>query len=196
MSKSPLQVVELFFPEFSYRANPAARGTSPDAVVTVKIEASVLYCADAQHVARIFVSQDDDSSGKPYTLQVEGYAVFTFEKHLATQTWKKNAAAGVAINAVSILFSGIREAVANATARGPFGSMYLESMIFEPDEIEIDFEQHPKELLPALFATELPADAKVTRVLDDQSPSVSVRSKKRAKKGSSGKSPKPLRKSE
>jgi preprotein translocase subunit SecB len=164
MKKSPVQIVEMFYPTLSYEANPRADSETFDRTLTVDIESRVTYFSDDEHMARLTIRQNAIADNLPYSLNLEAYAVFTFDKESAKQLYGDLVILNLAVNVVSILFSSSREVLAHATSRGPYGASFIEGVIIDAASVEIDFEENPKEMVPRLFGIAPPTSIEVKKV--------------------------------
>lgn len=182
MSKSPIQIVENFYPLFSYEANPGADASKFALNTPVTFTAGVQFEDDGLHIARIILEQDSLNEELPYTLMVHSFASFRFDLQQAKKFYGEGIVFGLAVNVLSILFSSTREAIANATARGPYGPVYVEGVVLEPSNVDISFDKDPHDLVPKLFGISPPAQEDVEIMKQEGLLDGSDRGKKKGKR--------------
>ena len=156
MKRSPVQITELFYPVLSYEANPGADPATFDPTMPVDVKSSVAYCSDDEHMVRLTFSQSTVAENFPYSVNLEAYAVFTFDKESAKELYGELIIMNLSVNVVSILFSSAREVLAHATARGPYGAVYIEGVVIDACSVEINFDEDPKKMIPRIFGVKSP----------------------------------------
>ena len=163
MKPSPLQLEWLVYPAASFRAKPADPGV--DGATPIKVTAQVTYHLDAPHSIELSLSSDDDqASSTPYTFAIEAVAAFTFDLVQARTAYKNVPAAAlpqvIAVNVARIVYSAARELLATFTARAPYGSVLVESVLIGPEDVEIASVDSQKKVMQKLFELEPPAAPK------------------------------------
>lgn len=164
MSKSPISITEIFYPVMAFRAVPGGDVNSFSETMPVRITAAVRYGGDGSHLARLTIEQPDVAPNRPYTIELEAFAAFSFDKAKAKIFYGERIISSLSVNVVSILFSSAREAIANFTARGPFSSVYIDGEVFDSQSVDVGFDADPQLLFPDLFDLPAPDDAVVTKM--------------------------------
>lgn len=162
MKKSPAQILEIFYPALSYEANTQADSSTFPPTMAVTISAGVAYCSDDEHMVKLTLRQDSVAENIPYTVSLEAYAVFTFDKEYAREFYGSNVVPSLSLNVASIVLSSVREMLANATSRGPYGSAFIEGVVLDLENVEITFEEDLNEMIPRIFGLMTP-QKKVTK---------------------------------
>lgn len=152
MKPSPLQLEKTEYPAISVRANPSAESKLLDVALPVKVEASVFYELDGRHFARLSLSQHNKLY--PYEVDIEAFTMFSIDAAGCAAAYKSAFNPGViAANIARILYSGARELLAFVTSRAPYGVAPIESVIIEPQDVEIQFEENEiDQILEKIFS--------------------------------------------
>ena len=163
MKPSPLQLEWLVYPAASFRAQPADAGA--DVATPIKVAAQVTYHLDAPHSIELTLSSDDEqASSGPYVFAIEAVAAFTFDLAQARAAYGNTPAAALprvlAVNVARIVYSAARELLATFTARAPYGSVLVESVLIGPEDVEIASVDSQKKVMQKLFELEPPAAPK------------------------------------
>ncbi|MEA9575680.1 hypothetical protein [Xanthomonas campestris] len=151
MKPSPLLLEKTEYPTISVRANPLADAKFLDVALPVSVEAGVFYELDGRHFARITLTQEDEKY--PYTVDIEAFVMFSMDSAGCAAAYKESFNPGViAANVARILYSGARELLAFVTARAPFGAVPIVSLLIEPPDVEVLFEDEKvEEILNTIF---------------------------------------------
>lgn len=151
MKTSPLRLNWITYPEVSYKSNVAAQ---PTEIVRATISAVVRYALNGAHTCELRLSSSQDDSSH-YTLVVDALASFGFDLEIARDVYKSSTpeflATTIAVNVTRILYASAREMVAIITARAPFGSAVIESLLIEPPDVRISSDEAPEVILQELF---------------------------------------------
>lgn len=139
MKISPLQLERPEYPEVSVRANPRVDEKLVDEPLPIKVEAGVSFEADGRHFVYISIRQEDENF--PYVVRLNAFSIFTFDPEGCRAAYKSAFNPGViGANVARMLFSGARELLAFVTSRAPWGSASLPSLMIEPSDVELQFE--------------------------------------------------------
>jgi hypothetical protein len=115
--------------------------------------AGVTWSIDGEHTALIELENTEDEA--PYRFKVKVIAVFSFDFDIAVSQYKVSSGIQlpkyIAVNIVRILYAGAREHIAMMTARAPLGALMLQSVLFEPKDIEVGSIESPAEILSTIF---------------------------------------------
>lgn len=160
MKTSHLQLEWVRYPQASYKAIPSDQDDFPPA--KTKIEARVNYDLDGSHFAWLKLSSGDEPT-RGYDFELEAVATFRFDLEIAANAYKasnENLPRILAVNIVRMLYASAREMLAVLTARAPYGSVVIEGVLIEPDDVTIGSEVKPEIVLRELFKIEAtPAQA-------------------------------------
>jgi hypothetical protein len=140
MKLSPLQLDPPEYPIVVAKATPNVDEALHKTPLPIKVSGRVLYDSSGEHFAYISVEQKDETH--PYVLQIDAYAPFKIDIEGCRQAYK--AAFNpevVAVNVARVLFSGARELLAVVTSRGPWGTANLPTVLIDPSDVEIGFEE-------------------------------------------------------
>lgn len=155
MKLSPFTLDFVVYPSFTFDSNPNYKDGMPSKVIIPAVEAEVIYRFDGGHFARLNLSFANEQEDHPYSFELHVLSNFTFDRELAIEAYKQSAPRVMAVNVARVLYSGAREFLANATARGPFGSLMLQSMMLEPGDVKIQSDRDEKEVKAHLFGSDL-----------------------------------------
>ncbi len=163
MKPSPLQLEWLVYPAASFRARPTDAGI--DGAIPVKVTAHVTYHLNAPHSIELSLSSDDDQApAAPYVFEIEAVAAFTFELAQARAAYSSVPAAALprvlAVNVARIVYSAARELLATFTARAPYGSVLVESVLIGPEDVKVTSVESQEKVLQELFKLDPTATAK------------------------------------
>lgn len=159
MKASPLRLEWLAYPAASfqalYREQPACGG------VATKVSASVAYSLDGVHSVELKLSsRDDDAASAAYSFAVEAVAGFTFDLEVARAAYSNSSAESlprvIAVNMARIVYSSARELLATFTARAPYGSVLIDSVLIGPEDIRVGSNEPEEQVLEKIFGLEPP----------------------------------------
>lgn len=167
MKPSPLQLEWLIYPAASFQA--LDMGPEPAGAVPVKVFAHVTYHRDTSHSVELTLHSDDEQAqNAPYTFKVEAVASFTFDLAQARVAYGNTPPPAlpqvIAVNVARIVYSAARELLATLTARAPHGSVFVESVLIGPEDVQIRSVEPQEKVLQALFGVKTPGSAKKTAV--------------------------------
>jgi hypothetical protein len=89
-----------------------------------------------------------------YSFDITAVAIFTFDYEIAKKEYRSEGfkvAQFIAANITRIVYSGARELLAAMTARAPYGTAMLDSLLIEPKDISIGSDADPKVILSEIF---------------------------------------------
>lgn len=157
MKPSPLQLKWVTYPAASFEADDDFSGDSSEPIAAT-VEASVEYDLDGSHVAYVTIANDPEKAS-PYKFSIFAMAQFSFDLERAKENYKPKHVGIlppiIAVNVCRILYAGARDLLATFTARAPYQSAILDSVLLEPTDVQIKSEVPPKEIIQKLFgATE------------------------------------------
>lgn len=157
MKPSPLQLKWLVYPAAQFEIIEGYAST-PEPVVQSRVDATVTFNADGQHVVSVSVSNvEDEPIG--YTYAVTAVGQFEVDLDRAKKAYPSRSASHlanmVAVNIARIVYASIREFLAAMTARAPYGTARLSSVILETGDVTIGSDVAQSESLQKIFgATE------------------------------------------
>lgn len=151
MKSSPLLLKWVVYPLASYETltNESTAGEPPP----TKLTAEVRYSLQGEHVAILRLETTDDKVGN-CKFAVEAVGAFSVDAERVKEAYKMPAPAlpvTVAVNVARILYSAARELISTFTARSPTGSVLLESVLIEPDDVKIASDASPQEIISKVF---------------------------------------------
>lgn len=139
MKTSPLQLDLPEYPEVSVRAIPRIDEALLETPLPVVVHVGVSYEADGKHFAFINIRQEDERF--PYVLRLDAFCTFSIDVEGCRAAYKTSFNPGViGANVGRILFSGARELISFVTSRSPWGAATLPSLMIEPGDVELQFE--------------------------------------------------------
>lgn len=152
MKPSPLRLEWISYPSLSFEA----RKSDGNAPISTTVRGRVIFYADGHHAAELHLDSAE-ADGSAYSFAVHVVATFGLELANALQAYKCSAAAlppMVAVNVIRVLYSGARELLATATARGPHGAAMIESVLIEPGDVEIGSVEPMAKILHDVFGVD------------------------------------------
>ncbi|MBB3274284.1 MULTISPECIES: hypothetical protein [unclassified Pseudoxanthomonas] len=157
MKPSPLQLKWVTYPSASFESDDAFDG-EPSEPIAATVEASVEYDLDGAHVAYVTIANDPEKKS-PYKFSIFAMAQFSFDLERARENYKPKHVGVlppiIAVNVCRILYAGARDLLATFTARAPYQSAILDSILLEPTDVKIKSDASPAEIIRQLFgATE------------------------------------------
>lgn len=152
MKTSPLQLNWVAYRKAGFEAQQhEARPDTPPPL----IEATVIFNKDGDHTAWLSVKSDEAGASHAYTFDVEVVATFAIDLALAIQAYKPtnmNSLPGtIATNLARVLYAGVREYLATITARGPWSSILLPSVMLEPSDVRVGWVPDSAEVMRLAF---------------------------------------------
>lgn len=154
MKPSPLELRWIRYSEASYKSPELLEESGAPARVRL-IEASVRFVEDGNHVALMRIGNPEQVNPGSYEFNVEVVALFGLDAALARKVYKASNTAGlvpvVAVNMSRILFASAREFLTMITARAPGRALVLESVLLEPQDIDIASDLEPADILAKVF---------------------------------------------
>ncbi|MCL6619947.1 MAG: hypothetical protein K6T33_09185 [Thermomonas hydrothermalis] len=169
MKASPLQLDWVSYPALQFEAHQLgeqAAATAGGAIPT-NVQARVTYYSDGRHGAELRLESAAEEA--PYTFAVHVAATFRFDLQRALEAYRctPQALPGfVAANIVRVLYSGARELLATATARGPHGPALIESVLIEPADVSIGSMEPIDLVMQKAFGVQPQEDAAPAAVQD------------------------------
>lgn len=159
MEQSPLRLEWLVYPSaaFKFMSQGADVGVV-DSVVPADLDASVVYSIDGKHTAELKLSSGEGSSScGAYKFSVDAVALFSVDIDRAKELYLKDGKdpeslpVTVAVNIARILYSSARELLASFSARGPYGSVMVDSVLIGPKDVRIASSVPRDEILRKVF---------------------------------------------
>jgi len=149
-----LQLNWVTYPEASYEVNTDFDGDE-SLPIDVEVDAEVRYALDGKHSAYLTIKSSGDSAAA-YKFQVTAVAGFTFDLEVARDAYKPKMPSSlppiIAVNVTRVLYSSAREQIAMFTARAPYSSVILKSVLLESSDITIKSpDASPEEVLLQMF---------------------------------------------
>jgi len=139
MKPSPLQLSQIHYPVLEFRANPDATEEQIESSLQIVLESRVRYEADGDHFAGLTITAGDEKAA--YALKIEAFTMFRIDMHGCKEAYKQSFnPLTIAVNVARLLFSSCREFVATITSRAPYGAAALPSVVIEPSDIALTFE--------------------------------------------------------
>lgn len=153
MKPSPLQLKWVTYPAASFEAEDAFEGDTSQPIAAT-VDASVEYDLDGEHLAYVTITNDPERPS-PYKFSIFAMAQFSFDLERARDNYKPKHASVlppiIAVNVCRILYAGARDMLSTFTARAPYQSAILDSVLLEPTDVRIRSEVAPAEILARLF---------------------------------------------
>jgi preprotein translocase subunit SecB len=160
MKTSPLQLESIFYPEVSFRAY--ARPEDTEGQIPVEIRAMVTFSERGTHHAYVEIEQPNEDRNYAFEIKVAVFCAFTIDREAAKRAYPNKGLPGyVATNIARILYSGAREMIASTTARSPFGSANIQSLLIEKEDVHVSVESNG-----ALAESEEEARAVMAQIFD------------------------------
>ena len=145
MKPSPLQLDAPFYPLVSVKSIPAPDHQRSEPL-PISLIANVAYAADGDHAAFLEIRQENKKF--PYVIELQVFSLFRLDSEGCKEAYKEHFnPATVAANVARMLYSGAREMLATVSARSPYGPANIPSLIIEPSDIEIEFEDDAFEIV-------------------------------------------------
>jgi len=156
------------YPRATYQAIPSDE--SDFAPAKTKIEARVTYALDGIHFAWLKLMSGEETV-RAYDFELEAIASFRFNLEIATAAYKsanEKLPRILAVNITRMLYASAREMLSALTARAPHGSVVIEGVLIEPDDVAIRSDAPEDVVMRELFKVAMnPAkaisDAKVEK---------------------------------
>jgi len=178
MKSSPLRLEQPEYPQISVRAVPRIADELIERPLPVTIKAGVTYDADGRHFGHLMLRQLDDSY--PYVVEIDAFCLFSIDTEGCKALKRPFNPSSVAVNVISILYSGARELLAFVTARTPYGAALLDTSIIEASDVAIGFEEDKvAEILSNIFGM---SDEQITAAMSMQSDQTPAAKGKQRKK--------------
>ncbi len=149
MKTSPLQLGTVRYSDVVIRAIP---GIEKDVGEPLPIEvvASVFYHADGEHYAMLSVNQKD--STLPYVIEVSAFATFTVDPIGCRDMYKASFnPVVIGVNVARMTYSSVRDLIASITARAPYETAQIASIIIEPSDVSLNFETGQQDAILRAF---------------------------------------------
>lgn len=148
MKPSPLQLEWVSYPALHFDARPEdGKGN-----IATTVKAQVVYYTEGLHAAEVHIeSRQPDAA---YAFSVHAVAAFGLDLELALAAYKcppEILPRIVAANVSRVLYSGARELLATATARGPHGPAMIESVLIEPADVIVGSVEPMEDVMRAVF---------------------------------------------
>jgi Preprotein translocase subunit SecB. len=156
MKSSPLQLEWVTYPKLSFEANSSYEGDS-SASMPIECSADVSYARDGHHVAELSVRNEPTSKEQqPFFFEVSVFARFSMDVDGARATYNNSQAFPriAAVNVARILLSSARDLLSTVTARSPYGSAMIESVLLEPGDVKVGYEGDGTSFKKEIFGIE------------------------------------------
>lgn len=154
MKPSPLQLNRVQYVSASFELREPSQEGDSASPLTVSVDSQVEYREDNEHFALVRIKTSEANRGI-YNVAVEAVAEFGFDLEIARREYRPRLAPAlaniIAVNVARIVYASAREYIASMTARAPFGTALLESVLLEPGDVSITSEKSQAELLKSLF---------------------------------------------
>ena len=141
MKSSPLQLEWVTYPKLSFEANSSCEDSSGS--MPIECVADVSYMRDGHHLAELVVRNEPTSKDKqPFFFELSVFARFSMDVDIARATYNNSQAFPriAAVNVSRILLSSARDLLSTVTARSPYGSAMIESVLLEPSDVKVSYE--------------------------------------------------------
>lgn len=149
MKASPLQLSSISYSRLEFWANPDATEEQVGLPLAVIAEGRIRYEADGDHFAGISIRTQETNA---YSLSVEAFATFRIDIEGCRETYKQGFnPAVIGVNVVRLLYSSCREFVSTITSRAPYGTASLPSLVLEPSDVSLRFEEGCRDRILADF---------------------------------------------
>lgn len=144
MKTSPLQLDTPQYPLIDVRAYPHDDEDVLAQELPVKVECVTTFHADGDHFSMVSIRQSDKKYA--YTFHIRVFVIFRVDVNACKETYKSSFnPAVVAVNVARILYSGARELLATISCRAPHGAANLPSVMLEPKDVEIGFDENQRD---------------------------------------------------
>lgn len=159
MKPSPLQLEWVTYPKLSYEAS----STFPDdhsQSMPLECEAVVRYWRDGSHIAELVLrNESTTASEQPYSFEVTVFARFKMDVELAREVYKGNGFPVIAaVNVCRILLSSARDLLSTVTARSPYGPAMIDSVMLEPKDVVVYYQDDVASFKSEVFGIPPPAE--------------------------------------
>ncbi len=112
----------------------------------VEVNCFATYDADGDHFAMVSIRQPDEAYA--YTFDIRVFSAFRIDVDACRENYKSSFnPAVVAVNVARILYSGARELLATVSCRAPHGAAKLPSVMIEPKDVDIGFEEGKRDFI-------------------------------------------------
>jgi hypothetical protein len=139
MKTSPLQLDTPEYPVVEMRAHPHDDQDVLLKTLPVSVDCFTTYDGDGKHFSMVVIQQNDEAFA--YTFDIRVFTTFSVDVAACKENYKSSFnPAVVAVNVARILYSGARELLATVSCRAPHGAAILPSVMIEPKDVEISFE--------------------------------------------------------
>lgn len=146
MKNSPLQLGPIRYPEVVIRAVPELEITEANEILPVQVEASVFYNAAGEHYAVVGVSQKSDAH--PYLIEVSAFTMFSIDVDGCRDAYRQHFNPSViGVNVVRMVYSSARDMIASITARAPYETAKIPTLMIEPKDVSLHFESGDDEVI-------------------------------------------------
>lgn len=141
MKPSPLQLEWVTYPKLSYEANSSYHGPDMQSM-PIECEADVVYSRDGNHIAELAIKNKAATEGEaPYSFGVTVFARFKMDVDLAREFYRGDGFPTIAaVNVCRILLSSARDLLSTVTARSPYGTAMIESVMLEPRDVRVGYD--------------------------------------------------------
>lgn len=146
MKTSPLQLETPQYPVVEVRAFPHESDEVLAKELPVSVQCFATYDADGDHFAMVSIQQLDEAYA--YTFDIRVFAAFRIDVGACKENYRSSFnPAVVAVNVARVLYSGARELLATVSCRAPHGAAKLPSVLIEPKDVDIDFEEGKRDFI-------------------------------------------------
>jgi len=128
MIPSPLHLETYFFTEIHLAACPKGCETPGNGAFASNVEVARHEDDPSKWMVQLGIrkSEDDEAGCPEYTFEIQVVGLFVVDKEFPAERTENM----VRANGPAVLFSAVREMVANLTARGPFAPVQLPTVTF------------------------------------------------------------------
>lgn len=146
MKNSPLQLGPIRYSDVVVHAVPELDLSEANEILPIQVEASVFYNAAGEHYAVVGVSQK--SSAYPYLIEVSAFTMFSMDVDGCSEAYRQHFNPSViGVNVVRMLYSSVRDMIASITARAPYETAKIPTLMIEPKDVNLHFESGGEEII-------------------------------------------------
>lgn len=146
MKTSPLQLDTPEYPVVEVRAHPHDDDDILLKELPVNVECFIIFDGEGNHFAMVAIKQSDPAYA--YTFDIKVFSSFRIDVAACKENYKSSFnPAVIAVNVARILYSGARELLATVSCRAPHGAAILPSVMIEPKDVDITFEDDKRDYI-------------------------------------------------
>jgi hypothetical protein len=157
MKTSPLQLDFVIYPKLSFEARVEG-DPERDSPQEVEVEARVSYSRDGEHSALLSVRSTKKDEVRKFDFEIDAFAKFRMDLDGARLIYRNERyPITAAVNVARIVYSGARELLSTVTARSPYSTLNIESVLLNAEDVVVDFgdEGAPVEFAKEYFGVDL-----------------------------------------